>query len=85
MAKVSFLIKLYRIISTYELAVWLGFMGICYFITGVLISSKTFDGSSILSAPAKKIPIFPYKIKEKSFFYVKNIIAFLNMTYNNFC
>ena len=38
--------------------------------------SKTFDGSSILSAPAKKIPIFPYKIKEESFFYVKINIAF---------
>lgn len=60
MAKVLFLIKLYRIISTYELAVWLGFMVICYFITGVLISSKTADVGSTPATPAicKQPPIF---------------------------
>ena len=68
MAKVLFLIKLYRIISTYELAVWLGFMVICYFITGVLISSKTFRSGSSPDTPAKIIPIFFLLNKRKIVF-----------------
>ena len=66
-AKVLFLIKLYRIISTYELAVWLGFMVICYFITGVLISSKTACEGSNPSTPAmqKKFLTFLQKSIDK--------------------
>ena len=54
-AKVLILTNLYRIISMYKIVFFLCFTWFHYFTTKVLVSSKTFVGSSILSSPAISI------------------------------